>query len=347
MPVLLTAAATAAAASALGCWVAIRTAARTGFIDHPGTEAHKLQKRAVPYGGGAGIAAGLAAGVVAAWLGGLAPPRWSDHGPLWPVAAGALALFLLGLWDDRRRLPAKPKLAVQIAVALATVWLADLPVDSLRPWPVLAWGASVGWIVLVTNAYNLLDHADGLSATAAGVASAALVYGAMISGDPQLAALYAALLGGLLGFLAWNRPPARIYMGDAGALPLGYLIAVGCLAVTFWPNSESRAGSVALLTPLLLTALPLFDTAVVVIKRWRRGKPLMVGDRQHIGHRLGRLGLSPLAALGVVGALQVALALGALQLRGRDLLGAGFILAQVIAILGAVVLLETTRDDHE
>lgn len=334
---------TAFAAAAVLCVLAIRLAPRLRFIDRPGAEAHKLQDRPVPYGGGPAMALALALALLAAWwlpvepLGG-AVSRW------WPPLAGAALLVLLGAVDDARPLPPRIKLAGQIAVCGAAVSLADLPVDFLRAWsPGLAWLAACAWLVVVTNAYNLLDHADGISASVALVGCAALAGGAVMSGDATSARTWLCLAAALGGFLCLNRPPARIYMGDAGSLPLGFLIGCGTLSTTFW-ESKDGGSSLALLSPLLICAIPLFDTAAVIVKRLHRGTPIMRGDRNHISHRLGRLGVGPQASLGAVVALQVALAASTFQLRHADAASAAVVVAQAAAICVALVLLETARD---
>jgi UDP-GlcNAc:undecaprenyl-phosphate GlcNAc-1-phosphate transferase len=333
--------------SVIATRVAMAVAGRLAFLDRPGAEAHKQQARAVPYGGGAAMGLAFAAALALC----LAMPPLTgegipDHGPLWPLFAGTAALFLVGLVDDVRPLGARTKLLAQVVIAGFTVWFGDLEVDSLSARPWLAYGLAWAWLVLVSNAYNLLDHDDGLCGSIAVVSALVLFSGAQLSGDAELARLWLVLVGAILGFLVWNRPPARIYMGDAGSLPIGFLIGVGTLSVTFWPSGESGS-QLAVLSPVLITALPLFDTATVVVKRLRRNKPIMQGDRNHISHRLHRLGMTPSRRLLTAIAVQVALAAGALQLRTQDLLTAAIVIAQSAAIFIVVVLLETTRDHHD
>lgn len=341
-------------AGALGCVIslvltrlAMWLAPRLRFLDRPGSEAHKQQARIVPYGGGPAMAVALAGGLSAAWWVFTSRPVVVegplDRGPLWPVLAGAAALLVLGAIDDRKALRAKPKLIVQLVVCAAAVWWSDLAIDSLRSWPVLAYGLAWGWLVVVTNAFNLLDHADGMSAGCAVVSCAVLLSGSLLQGDAALALLWAGLIAVLAGYLWWNHPPARVYMGDAGSLPLGFLIGVGTLSVTFWAQADGGS-ALALATPFLITAIPIFDTTVVIVKRLRRGKPIMQGDRNHISHRLGRLGLTPAATLITVVALHTSLAVGALQLRVGGLVGGVLVLLQCAAVLLAVLLLETSRD---
>jgi len=329
--------------------VMIMLAPRLRFLDRPGAEEHKRQTRAVPYGGGAAFLLAFAAGLgttlvladtdkLSLYTGATGP------GQLGVIGAGVLALFAIGVVDDARAMRPAVKLALQGLVVSAVVWGADLYIDSLigRPW--LAYAVAWCWLMLITNAYNFIDHADGLSCSVALVSASVLLSGSLIGDDLALAAVWLALIAAIAGFLCWNLPPARIYLGDAGSLPLGFLIGAGTLTVTFWPSGESGS-PLAVVSPLLITAVPLFDTAVVMLKRLRRRQPLLVGDRSHISHRLSRLGLSPRASLATIVALHLALSAGALQLRYQDLLPGVVVLAQCAGVLLAVILLETVRDD--
>jgi UDP-GlcNAc:undecaprenyl-phosphate GlcNAc-1-phosphate transferase len=327
--------------------VAISVARRLSFLDRPGTESHKLHQSAVPYGGGVAMAVAVGAAMaVIAWQSRSMPPDPtppSDGGSFLPIYLGAVALFGVGLLDDIRPMPALAKLGAQGFIAAVVIASTDLGIDSLRGMPVLYYGLTWAWLVLITNAFNLLDHADGLCGSIASISALVLFAGAMLSGDAALAQLCLVLAATLAGFLVWNLPPARIYMGDAGALPLGFLLGAATLSVTFWPSGVSGS-PLAILSPVLITALPLFDTATVVVMRLRRHRPLMVGDRSHLGHRLGRLGFTPRRSLLTAITLQVALSAGALQLRTDDLLTGLVVLAQSAAIFLAVVFLETSRN---
>lgn len=316
-------------------------AVRGGFTDQPGREAHKQHVQAVPYGGGIIVALGMGAALIGAeWY---SSTTNETHTSLWPLLIGAGVLLLIGLIDDRYPLRAGTKFVCQALVAAVVVPTSDLGIDCLRSYPVLFYGLSWAWLVLISNAYNLMDHADGLCGTLATISAIVLTIGAVLSHDASQAVLFAALAGSLLGFLLWNAPPARMYLGDAGSLPIGFLIGAGTLGVTFWPSAEGGS-SLAILSPLLITALPLFDTAVVICKRLRNGKSVLVGDRNHVGHRLGRLGFSPRLSLLIVAALQMALAAGTIHLRHADSTTALIVLGQSIAILVAMIVLETIRD---
>lgn len=313
------------------------------LVDRPGLELHKQHAHTVPYGGGLAMAVALVATVLIArqwhfW------PGESFWPPTWPILGGALVLLAVGFWDDCRPLRARHKLLLQLLVASLVVWLADLRIDQFRQWPWLSAPLAVLWCVLVTNAYNLLDHADGLSASSALISTLVLTTASFLSDDTGGAAWWLGLGGVLVGFLFWNRPPARLYMGDAGSLPLGFLMATGTLMVTFWHSDRPTGSPLGMLAPLLIIAVPLYDTLIVVVKRFRRGLPLMRGDRRHIHHRLGRLGLPPAASLAVTISLQTALAAGALQLASTDLVEGLVVLIQSGGILLAVMLLEANRD---
>lgn len=337
-------------ASLVATRLAMELARRLSFLDRPGGELHKQQAAAVPYGGGLAMAVAVALGLA---MVALLPPLGAiplegsnpKHGSLVPVYLGALALLAVGLYDDLHPLRPGVKLLCQAAIAALVVPSAGLGIDSLRAWPPLYYGAAWAWLVLVSNAYNLLDHADGLCGSVATVSALVLFSGGIMSGDLDFARWCLMLAAALVGFLAWNLPPARIYMGDAGSLPLGFLIGAGTLSVTFWPSGVSGS-PLAVLSPVLITALPLFDTATVVIKRLASHRPIMLGDRNHISHRLRRLGLTPRRSLLTAIVLQAALSAGALQLRTESLLTGAVVIAQSLAIFVVVVFLETARDDH-
>jgi len=338
------------ALSAIAVRIAILVARRLAFIDRPGGEAHKQHGQAVPYGGGAAMVLALAATMILAWLP-LTPDDIANglkiRGDVLPVIViGGLILFIVGCLDDRTPLRASTKLVIQSVVCAGAVAYADIRIDSLAHLPWLSYAVAWFWLLLVTNAYNLLDHADGLSGGVALVSTCVLLLGSLLSDDLPLALFWTGLIGVLGGYLLWNLPPAKIYMGDAGSLPLGYLIGCGTLSVTFW-SSDAGGSPLAVLSPLLITAIPLFDMTVVVIKRLRHRKPIMQGDRNHISHRLARMGMGQRGSLATIIALQIALAAGALQLRDQEWLPGLVVLAQSAAIIFVVVLMETLRDDHQ
>lgn len=344
-----------------------RYAARLGLVDQPGER--KLHDAPIPLGGGLAIWLGvvlpLAAGqaVLAWWMmrhdgfadtGGLftsltafVEPHLGglleQSGRLWMLLGGATLLMILGLVDDIRGLNWKLRIAVQFAVAVATVaagWRMTLFVDL----PLLTAAVSVVWIVGLINTFNMLDNMDGLSAGVAAIAATILAVVIFLSPEsirsgPQLfvGGLLLVLVGSLLGFLVHNRPPARLFMGDAGSYFVGYLTATMTISATFAGEGLPRH---AVLAPLCVLAIPLYDTISVIAIRLRQGRSPFEGDRSHVSHRLVDLGLSkPQAVLVIYGATLLC-GLGALLLHRVELLGAIVILLLVGACLIAIALVE-------
>ncbi|MGH7409430.1 MAG: glycosyltransferase family 4 protein [Candidatus Methylomirabilales bacterium] len=258
----------------------VRTLAhRARVMDRPSPR--KLHPRPVPLLGGLALYAAI--GGAAALF---APPAPGLTG----LVAGATLLLLTGLWDDTRGLRPRAKLLAQGAAALLA--LAGGVSINFLPHPVLNWGVTVLWLVGLTNAFNLLDNMDGLSAGVAAISAgtfALLAARYAELGPEQLptAVAGAAIAGACLGFLRHNLYHASIFMGDAGSQTLGFLLA-GLAAYGSW---RSPTLPTSLLIPFLVLAYPIFDTSLVILLRWRQGRPITVGGRDHSSHRLVRLGL--------------------------------------------------------
>jgi UDP-GlcNAc:undecaprenyl-phosphate GlcNAc-1-phosphate transferase len=203
------------------------------------------------------------------------------------LVVGGTLLFITGLIDDFRRLRPHTKLIVQI---LAACVLIVSGVQIGTPW--VAWFAiplTILWVVGITNAFNLLDNMDGLSAGTAVIASASLLAFSVEVGKPDLAMLCLALGGGALGFLLYNFNPARIFMGDSGSMYLGFTLS----GITLLGSHEMASDIFfVLLVPAAILGLPIFDTTLVTIVRTLEGRPLSQGGRDHLSHRLVALGLT-------------------------------------------------------
>ena len=251
-----------------------RLALSRGITDQPGPR--KLHTGPTPYLGG--VALVVTAVLAAAFLQGRSAEMAS-------VLAGALLVGVVGLVDDVRTLGPAVRLVVEAGAALAAaaggarVHLLGGPAD---------WLLTVGWLVVITNAFNLLDNMDGAAGAIAATTAGALTVMAALQGQWLLAGLAAAMVGSCLGFLRYNWHPARIFMGDAGSLFLGYLLAVIALKLQF---NVDHGGSI--LAILLFTAPAVFDTTLVVTARLREGRPIYLGATDHSAHRLLRLGMSP------------------------------------------------------
>jgi UDP-GlcNAc:undecaprenyl-phosphate GlcNAc-1-phosphate transferase len=309
----------AALLALLASAIARRIAIATVFLDRPA--GRKDHGEAVPYLGGAAVVIVLlalpSAGLLAA-SGWLATVPGVSETALRELAAagrawGGLALGLSiacagGTWDDRAKLAPRAKLALQLAAALCPILLADLRFDWALHETLGAAGAAL-WIVAAMNAFNFLDNMNGVLAGV--VAALCLPFFALALALDQvaIAATLAVTGGACLGFLPFNYPRARLFLGDGGSQALGYWI--GALAVqASYLGPGTRCELAPFLVPPALLALPLLDLAHVVWSRLRLGVPISRGDHRHLSHRLAqRTGSKERAALACWGAT---LALGAL-----------------------------------
>lgn len=263
------------AATLLFTPVAAGVARRLGLLDRP--NAQKAHLEVTPYLGGVAVAVGL---VVAGFVIGSTVRQAAV------VAACALVILLLGLVDDLRGLGPTVRVSVQASLAVV-LWFEDVRAGFFGI-PALDLALTVVWIVAITNALNLLDNMDGLASGVTVLASLAYFAIAVSQGDYLVASFAAALAGASVGFLRHNFPPARIFLGDAGSLLLGFLLAVlGLMLDLDVPNDVLRIGVQA-----LILGVPVFDTTFVVVSRLRGGRPLLLGGKDHSSHRLVAFGLS-------------------------------------------------------
>ena len=214
-----------------------------------------------------------------------------------PLVFGAAAAFLVGLWDDLRSIDARTKLAAQILIALFAT-SAGLHPDWLPAWV----GIPLACLILVgaMNSFNLLDNMDGLAAGTAAIAATGLALVAGLVPGSGSSVVAAALAGACLGFLPFNyrpRRPAALFMGDSGSQMLGF--AVGGLALLASPGGAGGAAA-ALAAPLLILALPVLDTALVMLVRFAEGRPVWQGGRDHSSHRLVYYGMSERRAVALL-----------------------------------------------
>jgi UDP-GlcNAc:undecaprenyl-phosphate GlcNAc-1-phosphate transferase len=271
-----------------------RLAVARGVVDKPDL-LRRVHTRVTPRWGGIAIAAGFFASLMVLWLLDTGVARFfaRDLNRVLVIFGGGLAMLGLGVYDDARGANAVIKLSVQIPAALL------LPVLGFSFDVVaLPWGGNlyvgpfgsllaVLWVVGVTNAINLIDGLDGLAAGVAFVA-VAVTFVIGVAGDKIIMALVSvALAGALLGFLFHNFHPANIFMGDAGSLFIGYVVA----ATSVMANFKSQT-TVALAVPVLLLGLPILDTSLAFFRRMLRGRSPLSADRDHVHHRLLAFGLS-------------------------------------------------------
>lgn len=257
------------------------------IFDKPNS-AHKSHIKPIPYLGGVAIILGV---VITSYLTLFLSPFTANNFWLATTAlAPALALGMIGLWDDIKNLDPLPRFIGQSIAGLVVASVLVSSGNLGNPTGLVAIDIliSVIWVVGISNSINFFDNLDGGAAGTVAISAVVLTYLALSTDQSFIAALSLVVAGSTLGFLIWNKTPARIFMGDAGALFLGVLIAT--LTVRFEPNTESSLGSFA--TPLLLLAIPILDTTVAVLSRLRRKISPFQGGRDHLSHRLVRAGLS-------------------------------------------------------
>ncbi len=263
------------------------------------------------------------------------------------VIACIAALFALGLIDDKKHLGPFLKLAVQFAVALTAAFFADIRVELFIQSKLLTSLISAFWIVLVINVFNFLDNMDGAAAGIAVIVSAILFTAAAVSGQVFIGALALLFIGTLLGFLVFNFPPAKIFMGDAGSLPLGFILAMLTLRTTYYQQALSGPWYPVLI-PLISMAVPLYDFLSVTFLRISQGNSPFVGDTQHFSHRLRRRGLSDSQTALTLYLATLSTGIGATFLYQVNLYGAVLISVQTLMVLAIIAIFESTaKNDSE
>ncbi len=276
-------------------WLLIPVIRRRAAVSAPANQArtfHHTHTAPVPRLGGIALAVAFAlvAAVALAWF----PPDVAQMRTQLVVIFSSLAMFLLGLWDDFRPLGARKKLLGQILISIGVCCFGVHIENFQNPltnelYALGAWGwvVTVFWLVALTNMINLIDGIDGLAGGIALMMMGLLVY-VGFQDEPTLPILCAAgMFGALLGFLRYNFPPAKIYMGDSGAYFLGFLIAILTLV-----HSQKGTIVAALIAPLFALALPILDVSLAIVRRGLKGLPIFRPDRRHIHHRLLEFGFS-------------------------------------------------------
>jgi UDP-GlcNAc:undecaprenyl-phosphate GlcNAc-1-phosphate transferase len=341
-----------------------RRAEAWGLVDKPGHR--KVHAVPTPLGGGIGIWLGVVAvfalgtllvvvarnsEVAGAWLPAAVQPHlaglWSRAGQLWLLLGAGSLLAALGLVDDIHGLAWQVRLGCQFLMAAAVVFLLGYELTAFIPLPLVTRALSVLWIVAMINAFNMLDNMDGLSGGVAAIICAVLGGVMLLSPDPGadqgqlfVAALLFVIFGALLGFLWHNRPPAKIFMGDAGSYFVGFLVAVATLLATYAGYQQARPHAV--LAPLCVMAVPLYDMTTVLWIRIREGRSPFEGDQSHFSHRLVDLGMTKPRAVLTIYLLTLVCGLAALILGRVDIWAAGLVLGIVLCMLALVNLLERT-----
>ncbi len=308
---------------------------RFGRVDTP--DARKVHTVPIPRLGGVAIFLGFFCALAAVEF--LVPGRvFPREGPFVGLFLGAVMIFVLGIADDLKPLPAKFKLAVQIAAASVAVYFGvrievlSNPVGGLWLLPVFVTvPLTIFWLVGITNTINLIDGLDGLAGGVSLIAASTTALIAWQTRQLDIALLAIALVGATVGFLRYNWNPAKVFMGDSGSLFLGFTLAatsvVGLLKV---------AAAAAVLVPVLILGVPIFDTTFAIVRRALRRQPIFSPDRGHLHHRLLGLGFSQRRAVVII--YGICLLLGGTALTLFGIPEGGVVLLTAIGLLLWIVL---------
>lgn len=287
--------------------VAMRAAWRLGVVDRPG--GRRIHDRPIPLLGGVAILAGIVVAVL---------PNLDVDRRYASILIGAGLICLLGVVDDRFGIPPLPKLLGQIACAAIPV-ATGMTIDSITipfiepstvSFGVLAYPLTMIFIVAVANVVNLADGMDGLAAGVCGISALTFAILALSLGRISAGVMAAAVAGACLGFLPWNFNPAKVFMGDSGALVLGFLLA--CVSIQ---GVMKTAAALSLVFPLVVLLVPILDTSFVILKRLKSGQSIASADKNHFHHRLLRVGYTQRQAVGLLYAWSGVLAAFALAIR--------------------------------
>jgi UDP-GlcNAc:undecaprenyl-phosphate/decaprenyl-phosphate GlcNAc-1-phosphate transferase len=269
-----------------------RTCVRIGLVDHPDTH-RKLHKEPVALCGGLVVLASL---IVAAalMLGTRDDFASATYGSVYKVIAltvGAIAIVTLGVLDDRIGLRGRQKLFGQILICLSVMAFGfGVPTLSIFGWEIelglLAIPVTLGWLLLSINSVNLIDGADGLCSSVGWIACASISALGWLTNNYVDSMVAAALAGSLLGFLFFNLPPAKVYLGDAGSMLIGLFLGVLSISCLHQPGKP-----LPILVPVGLLAIPLFDSAMAIVRRKLSGRSIFTVDRGHLHHNLIRMGI--------------------------------------------------------
>ena len=336
-------------------FLVIKIALRFHFLDQPG--GRKVQSSAIPYGGGLMIFIGcilqsavclviylLNQQTFQSWFPGVHFDAIIKDPKGWSIFLGAFSMLVLGAIDDRIGISASKKLIFQILITALTLWFGEMSMSFFVPVPWLGFLGTLFWVILITNAFNLIDNMDGLCGGVSLITLGLHVILLNHAGHLMVEVASIVCMSSVFAFLLFNKPPARLYLGDSGSYFLGFLIAMLSVLATYYREGQSLAG---ILTPLLILAVPLFDVATVLWIRTKSGQPWFQADRNHFSHRLLSLGLNEWQSLAVILMLSLVCGLGGLLLGYLSNMLAWLVFCQCIMILFVIHFLERAGQNKE
>ena len=314
-------------------------AIRIGFVDKPGER--KIHSREIAYGGGIAVALAVLAALTIIYLQTISPIEKDPDDPppitLAAIATGAAGALLIGLVDDRYKLSPLTKLIGQIGLAIIAV-VGGVRITAFIGDNWFMKCVTTLWIVLITNSFNLLDNMDGLCAGTVAIASGMLAIVSLDSGQTALVLALASICGASLGFLRYNRAPASIFLGDTGSLFVGYSMATLTAVVTYYRHN--KPSHLAIGIPVLILAIPLYDTFSVILIRLKEKRPIMRGDNSHFSHRLVDLGMNRRQAVTTIHLACLAIGIPATILGQLSERSGLLIIGQAFMVITLVALLE-------
>lgn len=332
-----------------------KLAYRIGCIDVPKAEAHKQHGRTTPLLGGLAMACGWILTVLGGCLA-FSTISFADQGTVRSVVsvlpellvltACAAAAAVLGLIDDRKPMKAHTKFAGQFVIALIAVIFGNLRISLFIPSEIFSCVVTLLWLLFLFNAINFFDNMDGLAVGTATIAFLMFFIAAMVNGQYFVALLCACSFGTGAAFWLFNRYPASMFMGDAGSHFLAFLLGVISVKVTYY-NPEIASSRFAVLIPLFILALPVFDAFAVVLIRLRNHKPIYVGDNNHISHRFLKMGFSRAQSVLLVHLLCLFIGLGALPILWGDWKTCVILFAQGVVFLTVLSIMQCVSAAHE
>ena len=330
-------------------------ALKTGFVDKPAEQDHKAHGKVTPLLGGIAICLAVVSTIIFAYVvaGSMKSNLFDTNvtnalpgiktisSRIIAIISAGILITLVGMYDDKFNMSAKMKLLAQFIVATIAVIWGGIEISAFIKIPLLSWGISIFWIVLIMNAINFFDNMDGLAAGTATIAFAFFSITAAMHGQYFVATLGATFTGATLGFWFFNHSPAAIFMGDSGSLLLGYMLAVMSSLVTYY-KTNSQDSPFSILIPLFILAIPLFDTLAVVVIRLKNKKHIYIGDNNHISHRFTKMGLSRKTSVFIVHLLVLTIAMSVLPLLWGDARTTVVGLLQACTILLIITILQYT-----
>ncbi|MCK9266015.1 undecaprenyl/decaprenyl-phosphate alpha-N-acetylglucosaminyl 1-phosphate transferase [bacterium] len=322
-------------------------AKKTGIIDMPSSR--KVHKQPIPLLGGLGIyfsfALTILIGLFLAKLQ-LMPGYLLVHSPgishtskkLAVILTGGFLVVAFGLIDDIKGVKPFQKLILQTIVAII-VFMEGMRISLFLPTLFHSFVLTIGWFVLIMNSFNLMDNMDGLSTGVAFITGSILFIFALQMNQLFIATILAAFLGSIVGFLKYNLPPAKIFMGECGSSFIGFFLATISILMTFY-RYEKHQTFLPFFAPLIIFSILFFDTTSVIWIRTKRKLPIFKADKNHFSHRLVNIGMSQKQAVLFIYLLTICTGIGSLLLSNLNTFGGILVIIQVFIIISLTGILE-------